>query len=135
MKIGNREISPEGAAFVIAEIGANHNGDMDLARKLIDAAVDEGTTVLVDAIAPNAAIASKLIEVRDELIVSFTQPISDQGLIAAGVGVALMVLGTLLLRRRSRCMRGPQQPMRPWERAEGAHARGVVDGLRDEIEG
>jgi hypothetical protein len=67
---------------------------------LIDAAVDEGTTVLVDAIVPNAAIASKLIEVRDDLIVSFTQPISDQGLIATGVGVALMVLGTMLLRRR-----------------------------------
>ena len=69
---------------------------------VIDAAVDEGTTVLVDAIAPNTVIASKLIEVRDELIVSFMQPMSDQGLIAAGVGVALMVLGTLLLRRRSR---------------------------------
>lgn len=28
--------------YVIAEIGANHNGDMDLARKLIDAAKDSG---------------------------------------------------------------------------------------------
>lgn len=28
--------------YVIAEIGANHNGDMDLARKLIDAAKDAG---------------------------------------------------------------------------------------------
>ena len=28
--------------FLIAEIGINHNGDMDIARKLIDAAVDAG---------------------------------------------------------------------------------------------
>ena len=28
--------------YVIAELGANHNGDMDLARKLIDAAKDSG---------------------------------------------------------------------------------------------
>jgi len=33
---------PDGAAFVIAEIGANHNGDMSLARDLIDAAVIAG---------------------------------------------------------------------------------------------
>jgi hypothetical protein len=101
---------------------------------VIDAAVDERTTVLVDAIAPNAAIASKLVEVRDELIVSFTRPMSDQGLIAAGVGVVLMALGTLLLRRRPRSMRRPQQPTRPWETAEGAHAKGMVDDLRGETE-
>lgn len=32
--------------YIIAEIGANHNGDMDLARKMIDSAVDCG----VDAV-------------------------------------------------------------------------------------
>jgi hypothetical protein len=100
---------------------------------VIDAVVDEGTTALVDAIAPNAAIASKLIEIRDELIVSFTQPMSDQGLIAAGVGVALMVLGSLLLRRRSHRMRRPKQPKRAWETAEAARARDVADDLREEL--
>ena len=30
------------AAFIIAEIGINHNGDIELAKKLIDAAVDSG---------------------------------------------------------------------------------------------
>ncbi len=30
------------SVFVIAEIGINHNGDLDLARQLIDAAVDAG---------------------------------------------------------------------------------------------
>jgi N-acetylneuraminate synthase len=28
--------------FVIAEIGINHNGDLDIAKKLIDVAVDSG---------------------------------------------------------------------------------------------
>ena len=28
--------------FIIAEIGINHNGDIDIAKKLIDAAVDAG---------------------------------------------------------------------------------------------
>ena len=28
--------------YVIAEIGSNHNGDMDIAKKLIDVAVDAG---------------------------------------------------------------------------------------------
>ena len=28
--------------YIIAEIGANHNGDMDLAKKLIDSAKENG---------------------------------------------------------------------------------------------
>ena len=28
--------------YVIAEVGSNHNGDMDLCRRLIDAAADAG---------------------------------------------------------------------------------------------
>src|SRR5512139_3443618 len=28
--------------YIIAEVGSNHNGDMDLCRRLIDAAVDAG---------------------------------------------------------------------------------------------
>lgn len=38
MKLGNREIKDFSMPYIIAEIGSNHNGDMDLARKLIDAA-------------------------------------------------------------------------------------------------
>ena len=38
MKLGNREVKDFSIPYVIAEIGANHNGDMDLARKLIDSA-------------------------------------------------------------------------------------------------
>jgi len=38
MKLGNREVKDFGVPYIIAEIGANHNGDMDLARRMIDAA-------------------------------------------------------------------------------------------------
>lgn len=38
MKLGNREVKDYGVPYIIAEIGANHNGDMGLARKMIDSA-------------------------------------------------------------------------------------------------
>ncbi len=38
MKFGNQEIKDFGVPYIIAEIGSNHNGDMGLARKMIDAA-------------------------------------------------------------------------------------------------
>ena len=38
MKLGNREVKDFSTPYIIAEIGANHNGDMELARKLIDSA-------------------------------------------------------------------------------------------------
>jgi len=38
MKLGNREVKDFGIPYIIAEIGANHNGDMNLARKMIDSA-------------------------------------------------------------------------------------------------
>lgn len=42
MKIKNKEIKNYGNPYIIAEIGANHNGDMDLAKKMIDSAVECG---------------------------------------------------------------------------------------------
>jgi N,N'-diacetyllegionaminate synthase len=54
----------EGPAFLIAEAGVNHNGDLDLARRLVDAAADAGadavkfqtfrTDALVSESAPKA---------------------------------------------------------------------------------
>ncbi|MBE2197591.1 MAG: N-acetylneuraminate synthase family protein [Anaerolinea sp.] len=38
LNINGRPVSPEEPPYVIAEIGANHNGDMGLARKLVDVA-------------------------------------------------------------------------------------------------
>ena len=42
MKINNKEID-EKKPYVIAEIGINHNGSLDLAKILIDIAVECGT--------------------------------------------------------------------------------------------
>ncbi len=46
IKIGEREISANSPAYIIAEAGVNHNGDIDAAIKLIDAACKAG----VDAV-------------------------------------------------------------------------------------
>jgi len=40
--IGKRKISPESPVFIIAEAGVNHNGDMSVAKELIDIAVSSG---------------------------------------------------------------------------------------------
>lgn len=38
IKIGNKVISDDSSAFVIAELGHNHQGDVEIAKKLIDQA-------------------------------------------------------------------------------------------------
>ncbi|MCU1558545.1 MAG: N-acetylneuraminate synthase [Microbacteriaceae bacterium] len=42
VSIGHNEISNRDPVYVIAEIGLNHNGDVDLAMQLIDIAADAG---------------------------------------------------------------------------------------------
>ncbi len=46
IKIGNKLVGDGYPAYIIAEIGINHNGDIDVAKKMIDAAVLAG----VDAV-------------------------------------------------------------------------------------
>lgn len=41
-EIGGRRIGPNEPSFIIAEIGVNHNGDVALAKQLVDCAVDAG---------------------------------------------------------------------------------------------
>lgn len=41
-RIGGRKISDDSPSFLIAEIGNNHNGSIDSAKKLVDAAVESG---------------------------------------------------------------------------------------------
>ena len=41
-RIGNRQIDQNSPCFVIAEIGINHNGNLDTAKRLIDCAVESG---------------------------------------------------------------------------------------------
>ncbi|TXK17126.1 N-acetylneuraminate synthase family protein [Homoserinibacter sp. GY 40078] len=40
--IGSRDVGRDAPVYVIAEIGLNHNGDVDLAKALIDVAADAG---------------------------------------------------------------------------------------------
>src|SRR3989304_5134521 len=42
VKIGNRFIGDNEPVFVVAEIGINHNGSMDIAKKMIDGAIFAG---------------------------------------------------------------------------------------------
>jgi N,N'-diacetyllegionaminate synthase len=42
VKFGDVEVGPGQPPYVIAEVGSNHNGDMDLCRRLIDAAAEAG---------------------------------------------------------------------------------------------
>jgi N-acetylneuraminate synthase len=42
VKIGSRTIGPNHPCYVVAEIGINHNGDIDLAKKLINVASGAG---------------------------------------------------------------------------------------------
>jgi len=42
MKVGNKLIGDGQPAYIIGEIGINHNGDVDLAKRMIDAAVAAG---------------------------------------------------------------------------------------------
>ena len=42
VKIGNRIIGEGYPGYIVAEIGINHNGSLEIAKKLIDAATDCG---------------------------------------------------------------------------------------------
>lgn len=42
VKIGNSEIGVDHPIYIIGEIGINHNGDIDVVKKLVDVAADTG---------------------------------------------------------------------------------------------
>ncbi len=42
IKFGDRKVGDGHPAYIIAEVGINHNGDMDIAKKIIDAAAHAG---------------------------------------------------------------------------------------------
>jgi len=46
IQLGNRMVGDGHPAYIIAEIGINHNGDLEIAKQMIDAAVHAG----VDAV-------------------------------------------------------------------------------------
>src|SRR5262249_47196215 len=57
LNIAGRAIGPSDAPYIVAEVGSNHNGDMQLCRKLVDAAKDCG----VDAVKFQSWSKSSLI--------------------------------------------------------------------------
>jgi len=63
IKIGNRLIGEECPCFIIAEAGINHNGDISIAKKMIDLAVDCG----VDAVKFQTFTAKEFISNEDEI--------------------------------------------------------------------
>lgn len=58
INIGDREIGKNKKVFITAEIGINHNGDIEIAKKLIKAAKDAGT----DAVKLQSYITEKRVE-------------------------------------------------------------------------
>ncbi len=56
VKLNGRPVGPGHPTYIIAEIGINHNGDLNLAHKLIDAAADAGAdAVKFQTIDPDAS--------------------------------------------------------------------------------
>lgn len=65
IKLGNKIISNESPTFIVAEVGANHNGDLELAKKSIDAAVECG----VDAVKFQTYTSEELISNKKSIVV------------------------------------------------------------------
>lgn len=62
VSIGDRSIGPGNPCFIIAEVGVNHNGEVETAKQLIDAAAEAGT----DAVKFQTFRADRLTVDRDE---------------------------------------------------------------------
>ena len=67
--IAGRRIGEGQPCFIIGEAGVNHNGDVDLARKLVDAAADAGVDAIKfqtynsdQLVAPDAAKADYQVD-------------------------------------------------------------------------
>lgn len=64
IKIEDRIISNDSPTFIVAEVGANHNGDLELAKKSIDAAVECG----VDAVKFQTYTTEELLSHKDAIV-------------------------------------------------------------------
>jgi len=74
VSLGDKRVGPGQPCFVIAEAGVNHNGDMSLAYRLVDAAVEAGADAIKfqafiteDLITPAAPKAGYQVETTGEL--------------------------------------------------------------------
>jgi len=67
VQIGSHRIGPGEPVYVIAEIGLNHNGDVELAKRLIDVAADSGAqAVKFQKRTPEISTPEHMREVRRE---------------------------------------------------------------------
>ncbi len=69
VKVGTRYVGAGEPVFFIAEIGINHNGDMDIAKKLIDVAVEGGA----DAVKFQKRTTTEILT-REGLEKAYTSP-------------------------------------------------------------
>jgi len=73
VKIADKLIGEEQPCFIIAEAGINHNGDVELAKKLIDAAKDAGAdavkfqTFTTEGLLSKNIVVPKHVESRESL--------------------------------------------------------------------
>jgi N,N'-diacetyllegionaminate synthase len=74
LAIGDRRIGAGHPCFVVGEAGVNHNGCLDLARQLVDVAVDAG----VDAVKFQTFVADELVT-ADASKADYQRRITDAG--------------------------------------------------------
>lgn len=65
IKIEDRLISNDSPTFIVAEVGANHNGDLELAKKSIDAAALCG----VDAVKFQTYTTEELLSNKNGIVI------------------------------------------------------------------
>ncbi len=63
IKFGKRMMGDGHPAYVIAEVGINHNGDLDIAKKIIDAAAHAGA----DAAAQDRILVERQVDIQDSI--------------------------------------------------------------------
>lgn len=66
--IDGKEISSESSCYIIAEIGNNHNGDIELAKHLVDLAIDSGADCVKFQMRDLDSLYSKAREKNDSSV-------------------------------------------------------------------
>ncbi len=88
LSIAGRMIGPDHPPYIIAEIGANHNGDMALCRRLIDAARECGVDAVKfqswskSSLISNAEYARNTRYVKDQRVPSLEEAVEQYQLTA-----------------------------------------------------
>ena len=86
--IGNRWIGDEHPAYIVAEVGINHNGDIDVARRLMEAARHAGVRKLVASSSAGIFGELKALPIREDHPVEPDTPYGASKLAAEKVCLA-----------------------------------------------